>query len=790
MRIWDTQNGVVINDIDIDDFGEIVFSGVQGTIALVMGGGYRTYHGPIGTKLRNGGLLQSYNHQLGAHWAHKESLRFAIGFETGGRFAIDIQELQQSSDPPLLVVESFRVPLHGGRFSFSPVSFHVSFVSETEIVILDVRDSKILLQTKTAQLLYTPPGRFSPDGRFFACGTLQGEICVWENTSANYLFWNSLTPKFPFEGFSFSPTAILILSWGPGGVQLLHPNNCASPPPPDEIGRQHQGDNHLVASSASRTHVPTARREGIVISRRAIIDPGQTCLCFLVTHAHRSTVELLVPDIYPRTQMAGYQCGDRRGCLQGTRETVLKEIESWAEDFTRLPIFWLNGPTGAGKSAIAQTIMDRCDTQSTLASSVFCSRSTSDYGNHRLIFPTLAIQLAQKDPKVRSILVPFLRSNPDIVYESPSDQVEKLIVKPLKSANGPAVIVIDGLDEWTDGTSLSAILSAVGYWIKEILKVKFLMTSRASFHLPLLSGLVDAFPLHNVAQDNDIRLFLEHELSGLAIRKGLINWPTDELLDELCTRAEGLFAYAVATIKFLDHWNPSQRCDTITNDPENTICEGKVEGAHWGLSLDSLCFFILQESFKNNTAKEDAIVCSVIATVILVTHPLPPSAIAGLTRLRVRGVMSILRSIQSLLRFHEDPSQPVCSFHKLLSDILTSPIRCANKRFYISPGKFHSGIALNCLRLMNETLEDNFSLQSHTMDSKVALKYACTSWYIHLAQAVEDVIALTFALRGFLEGKVEAWMRVLDEPGATAVVESARERTTFWLREVRFGSEF
>jgi Cdc6-like AAA superfamily ATPase len=132
------------------------------------------------------------------------------------------------------------------------------------------------------------------------------------------------------------------------------------------------------------------------------------------------------------------------------------------------PIFWLNGLTGTGKSAIAQTVADRCDAYGRLGSSVFCSRDVNSHNNLRSIFPTLAIQLAQKDPEVRSILVPLLRSNPDVVYESPSDQVEKLIVKPLKSRNVPAVIVIDTLDEWTNGTSQSAILSAVEHWVEEI----------------------------------------------------------------------------------------------------------------------------------------------------------------------------------------------------------------------------------------------------------------------------------------------------------------------------------
>jgi hypothetical protein len=485
--------------------------------------------------------------------------------------------------------------------------------------------------------------------------------------------------------------------------------------------------------------------------------------------------------------MARYHRDDRRSCLQGTRETVLEVIESWAKDFTRPPIFWLNGLTGTGKSAIAQTVADRCDAYGRLGSSVFCSRDVNSHDNLRLIFPTLAIQLAQ-DPEVRSILVPLLRANPDVVYESPSDQMEKLIVKPLKSRNVPAVIVIDGLDEWTDGISKSAILSAVEHWVKEIPKVKFFMTSRASFHLSL-SDLAEVLTLHDTAQDPiDIRLFLKHELSGLAVRRGLDNWPTDEQLDQLRNRAGGLFAYAAATIKFLGHKHTSVngQYTTIAQSPGDTVHEGTVEGAHRGLSLDSLCISILQASFKKNDDDDDAIVRSVLATIVLATRPLPPSTIADLIHSELGEVMSILRSIQSLLRLHEDPSQPVRPFHKLLSDLLTSPTRCLDKKFHIPPGKFHSEIALNCLKLINETLESGLSLQNHTAYSGVALKYACAVWHVHLAQAREDVTTLVSALRHFLEEKIETWLEVLGAPGATTVV-SARERTTAWLREVHFG---
>jgi len=97
--------------------------------------------------------------------------------------------------------------------------------------------------------------------------------------------------------------------------------------------------------------------------------------------------------------------------------------------------------------------------------------------------------------------------------------------------------------------------------------------------------------------------------------------------------------------------------------------------------------------------------------VVLVVRPLPPSAVAVLVHLEVEEVMGILRATQSLLMFDGDCDHPVRIFHELVAELLASPTRCADKRFYISPMKFHPEIALNCLKLMNETLDDSFSLQ-------------------------------------------------------------------------------
>ena len=130
------------------------------------------------------------------------------------------------------------------------------------------------------------------------------------------------------------------------------------------------------------------------------------------------TVDLSVLNACRHAHGAGYQHGDRRGCLRGTRETVLNEIESWTRDFKKSPIFWLNGLAGTGKSTIAQTVSERVFTDGLLGASFFCSHDFEDRSDLHLIFPTLAFQLAHKYPTFRSALVPLLRSNPEVVHES------------------------------------------------------------------------------------------------------------------------------------------------------------------------------------------------------------------------------------------------------------------------------------------------------------------------------------------------------------------------------------
>ena len=115
-----------------------------------------------------------------------------------------------------------------------------------------------------------------------------------------------------------------------------------------------------------------------------------------------------------------------------------------------VPVFWLNGLAGTGKSTIAQTASERIFANGQLGASFFCSRDFEDRSDLHFIFPTLAFQLAQKFPKFRSDLVSLLQSDPGIVHESLYRQMEKLIVEPLELADVSTTIVVDALDECKD----------------------------------------------------------------------------------------------------------------------------------------------------------------------------------------------------------------------------------------------------------------------------------------------------------------------------------------------------
>ena len=468
----------------------------------------------------------------------------------------------------------------------------------------------------------------------------------------------------------------------------------------------------------------------------------------------------------------------------------------------------MNGLAGTGKSTIAQTIAERMVANGKLGASFFCSRDFEDRRNLRLIFSTLAVQLAQRYTEIRSILVPLVRSDPGITQESPHGQMKKMIVQPLMESGISTVIIIDALDECKDHEPASVILSVLGQFLSQIPKVKFFLTGRPEpriregFRLYLPGEVKDVFILHDIEPSivgNDIQLFLEQSFLELAHRRCRPDgWPTVEQLDQLCERAAGFFVYAVATIKFVDHQRkkPEIQLDRLLCAPKSSVYEGNIEFKS-NTSLDSLYMSILQDAFDDHGPEDDQMVQSILGALVLATNPLSPSTIATILGFDTEETFLQLSSVHSLLILQEDFNFPVRSFHKSFPDFITDSTRCTNKRFHISPTSHHPELLLGCLKLMNQSLEKNMcKLPDATANSEVkdlywrteqyinpALQYACKSWHKHLIDECDiHREAITSTLHCFLEQKFLFWLEILSVLGAAKEAIDALKVAGRWSK--------
>jgi len=192
--VWDIQTGVVIMKVDVPS-GRTRFHGNQRTITLTTwGGDIFTYNLLDVPQPWMDDVPLSLGSESYTHWAHEDKLQFAVSLKTDGKHVINIKELQPTSTSPLHTLSSFPIPPQDGAFSFSPVSFHGSFVTQDEAIVLDIQDSRLLLQTQVVQTGSIQLGQFSPNGCLFACGISKDMICVWQNTPTGYLPWRTLRP--------------------------------------------------------------------------------------------------------------------------------------------------------------------------------------------------------------------------------------------------------------------------------------------------------------------------------------------------------------------------------------------------------------------------------------------------------------------------------------------------------------------------------------------------------------------------------------------------------------------
>ena len=270
-------------------------------------------------------------------------------------------------------------------------------------------------------------------------------------------------------------------------------------------------------------------------------------------------------------------------CHPATRKRVLKWITDWINNpQPPLRILWLNGPAGAGKSAIAQTIAEHCSDEQ-LAASFFFLRASSDRSTATRLFTTLAWQLARNIPEIRPYIESAIEAEPLLPTKSINIQFDRLIVK---AFNGllhdvpdfrpkKSLVIIDGVDECTPDKDQLFFLRLIGDALcKSQIPLRFLICSRPEAHIQEAFGSGAMVKVTNpVALDyrfkpnKDIRRYLKYEFARIYTERKLSvpEWPPDEAIDQLVSKSSGQFIYASTVVRFIEDMDgdPIEQLDIL-----------------------------------------------------------------------------------------------------------------------------------------------------------------------------------------------------------------------------------
>ncbi|KAJ7262608.1 hypothetical protein C8J57DRAFT_454965 [Mycena rebaudengoi] len=282
-------------------------------------------------------------------------------------------------------------------------------------------------------------------------------------------------------------------------------------------------------------------------------------------------------------------------CHPETREEMLDKLWNWAtksvwdsrqwpweslKTIDALPIVWLYGPAGAGKSAIMRTFSERLADAGCLGGSFFFKRGHITRGNEQKLFATLSYQLALNNRPLKGFISKIVEDSPDLVAKSMNVQLQKLVMDPCGSLDSSQlpIIVIDGLDECEGRQAQQEILRLIANAIRQHSPpLRLLIASRPEPHIreifeaPFFEGLRH---MCNVEQSKeDVRKYLRDEFARIhqehhQTMAGISSpWPSQEVIQYLANKSSGYFIYASTVIKFIDDRNfrPTEQLEAIQN---------------------------------------------------------------------------------------------------------------------------------------------------------------------------------------------------------------------------------
>ncbi|KAJ2936400.1 hypothetical protein H1R20_g696, partial [Candolleomyces eurysporus] len=417
-------------------------------------------------------------------------------------------------------------------------------------------------------------------------------------------------------------------------------------------------------------------------------------------------------------------------CDEDTRNEVVDEIMGWIEGRgSPQRLLCMTGAAGSGKSALQQTIAEKCGLK-TLACTFFFSATDPTRNNVKAVIPTIAYQLGSQNEALKSIIKDSIEDDPLIFSSRLRSQINSLIINPCRRLQRgdlralPYAILIDGLDECSGEQRQTELLAAIKQCIlADDLPFRVFIASRPE--LAIRSMLDPGGGLHEVAYHiqlsdkydatEDIRRYLWRRLLDIGCRSQGARarsrpWPTQEDIEVLVRAASGQFIYAATVVKYISEprsspverlkivvtWTPregqlARPFETLDTLYSNILSAAKF--AYENVDTHSRRDFLLlfrayhinfTTGFKESAS--DLVGLQFDAEVLNATLHLEPGAHENL--------MSDLHSLVTLR--DDNGTIKLYFYHKSLSDFLEQESR--SKSFFMPTSRVHTYIAKCCLR--------------------------------------------------------------------------------------------
>ena len=471
-------------------------------------------------------------------------------------------------------------------------------------------------------------------------------------------------------------------------------------------------------------------------------------------------------------------------CLSGTRKDILQQVHDWIAENQAPNILWLKGSPGAGKTAVASSLVSELGTK--LGARFFFKRDDAAVNDPVVLWRTIAFDLACTDPLFKKILVDILRvGQRDPGGVNVQAQFRDLIHGPAttRSKYSPmrvSVIVLDALDEcnrssehWQD------LLSSINTWSQLPQSFKLLVTSRDQHDIHQVMGDVSHCVILETGDNAtsqtslDIHLFLETRFEEIrrACPSLPPSWPGASAVQALTNRAGGLFVWATTALDFV-----KKGIDPVTR--LRSILTGCMGGEN--RRLDFLYKQVLEISFEGLEADELDAFKKVVGAIVLAKIPLCKGDIHRFLcdELALHSIEGIINNLAAVVRSHS-ASAPLRVCHQSFTDFLLDAKRSGSFSIYRTEST--TTLTLRCLRLMNDRvaglkfnicdLETSYRLNSQVPDLEERLKeavpshlsYACRFWAEHLRELFETDIKdeIVSQLRSFLHDRVLYWFEVM-----------------------------